>query len=589
MKPAVSGVGYDATTTVAPYVIRPGRASVRPTFQLGAQIVVPGSNDPHRVLTGAAGVALKWLGAKFPEKLPLSAFQLDSFDLDHHGLQQLTCVAIPEDGLWSVRLVQPDAPFRDRAAVAGRTWTTELALRRDDGQVTFGIRVLCASAPYAAEAITLTRPRVVVDLAQRFGLHEIRQIDGKPWMLSTEEDLQSLHDLLTNQARTLPVILLTQPDRAKWPVPVADYLLDHHLLAQTLQGFAHVVCMPMKLGFGWTTMVGKVWSTFHGAVRTYQPHLDFASDSPFDHPRVLPDRILFWRHNGLESEAGFASFLIERVQEQAATKVVDWGNCLFLADARSRRAALARERIRNEVSNATPYQNDDSEWRTKIARLEHAYHEQIEALSEQLREAQANAEDYENLAAQYSADREQALRFNHNLQLQNDGLRIAVASKTDRGADAGISIPENFDDMPEWADRHFTGRLTLHPRALQGIKNATYTDVGTVYKSLQLLADSYRNTRLGHPDSTKRWEEGLATLGLRFSGSITKERAGEQGETYFVRYPMGTSPRRFLEYHLRKGSTKDDRYCMGIYFFWDEDRQVVVVGWLPSHLDTRAT
>jgi hypothetical protein len=71
--------------------------------------------------------------------------------------------------------------------------------------------------------------------------------------------------------------------------------------------------------------------------------------------------------------------------------------------------------------------------------------------------------------------------------------------------------------------------------------------------------------------------------------SISQERAGEQGEEYFVRYPTSSSPRRFLEWHLRKGSNKDARYCLGIYFFWDDDTAQVIVGWLPSHLDNRMT
>jgi len=46
---------------------------------------------------------------------------------------------------------------------------------------------------------------------------------------------------------------------------------------------------------------------------------------------------------------------------------------------------------------------------------------------------------------------------------------------------------------------------------------------------------------------------------------------------------------KLLNLHLRKGTTKDDRYCLAIYFFWDDEKRRVVVGWLPSHLDNRLT
>ena len=35
--------------------------------------------------------------------------------------------------------------------------------------------------------------------------------------------------------------------------------------------------------------------------------------------------------------------------------------------------------------------------------------------------------------------------------------------------------------------------------------------------------------------------------------------------------------------------SRDRRYGFRLYFFWDEEGQVAVVGWLPSHLDNRAS
>ncbi len=40
---------------------------------------------------------------------------------------------------------------------------------------------------------------------------------------------------------------------------------------------------------------------------------------------------------------------------------------------------------------------------------------------------------------------------------------------------------------------------------------------------------------------------------------------------------------------LKKGISREARYCFRLYFCYDEETQQVVVGWLPSHLDTRAT
>ena len=85
----------------------------------------------------------------------------------------------------------------------------------------------------------------------------------------------------------------------------------------------------------------------------------------------------------------------------------------------------------------------------------------------------------------------------------------------------------------------------------------------------------------------KAFRDALAQYGMDFSGSIDKSRAGQEGDAYYINYPIGSSQRVFLQFHIVRGSSREDRYCMRIYFFWDEDTNQVVVGWLPSHLSNR--
>ena len=83
------------------------------------------------------------------------------------------------------------------------------------------------------------------------------------------------------------------------------------------------------------------------------------------------------------------------------------------------------------------------------------------------------------------------------------------------------------------------------------------------------------------------FRKALADNGMDFSGSIDKSRAGQEEEAYYVKYPVGTAKRAFLQYHIVKGTAHEDRFCMRIYFFWDDETGQVVVGWLPSHLSNR--
>ncbi len=136
---------------------------------------------------------------------------------------------------------------------------------------------------------------------------------------------------------------------------------------------------------------------------------------------------------------------------------------------------------------------------------------------------------------------------------------------------------------------NLAGRLVLHPRAVRGLRDGSFEDVALVARALLLLAREYRDVQLGEAGANDAFTVAYERLGLRFGRSIARERAGEEGETYFVRLGPADSERRFLEWHLRRGGDKDARFCLAIYFFWDDASRQVVVGWLPSHLDNRMT
>ena len=92
------------------------------------------------------------------------------------------------------------------------------------------------------------------------------------------------------------------------------------------------------------------------------------------------------------------------------------------------------------------------------------------------------------------------------------------------------------------------------------------------------------------PTLVGKWEEGLKNLRLEFnSHSLAENRLGEFRDQYTIDYRIGPKQKQVLGPHLKYGSTKDDQYCMRSYIIWDNERQLVVVGHLPSHLDTRST
>ncbi len=547
------------TTTVVP--VRPGRATTQTTYQFLGEIPLA-SRDPQALYERAIEIVLEWLQRR-QRSLPTDAWRGECFEVDQPG-RKIECQSIAEEGIWAVRLEHPD----DR--VPERVWISDVSLRKRLTGIGFGIRVLCSSGAKSEEDITLNRPRVVRDLAKQLGLRETRSLDEQPWLIQSTDDLLTLSELLTNPERTLPVVALTQPDPQRVPIPVAEYVLDPLELASEALGLANIVQIPWDLAFQWTDLVGKAWSVFHGAVRTYMPRLDFERDTPTRHPLATVERIIFWEGTDLTGEPAFTSFLLDTLRLHAANKRFDWGDLLFISEARARREELARRDIHD------------------IEALAESYDQEIDALKQQIEDLKKETDQYVDQIEEVEQERDRAREENSGLRYQVRELRSRLYEQTGEAPDASASLVDTYDDLPEWIRNCLAGRLELHSRAEKGLKSARFNDPHLVCRALLLLANEYRDMRLGE-GSQQEYEVALQRLELRDGPSITDSRAGEEGETYYVRYPLPSSPRRFLELHLRKGSSKDERYSLAIYFFWDKDKSQVVVGWLPSHLDNRQT
>lgn len=176
------------------------------------------------------------------------------------------------------------------------------------------------------------------------------------------------------------------------------------------------------------------------------------------------------------------------------------------------------------------------------------------------------------------------------LREQGDELRRARAALRDDGSPEPVraadgqdtettALPTDLRDLVDWSVENEANIVVL-PRARSGAKKSLYRDPGLIFVALALLAGPYRDHRLGLI-SRSEFEAKMLPTGLRLEFSVAPSVAGEQGDAYFVAW---AGRRRFLDSHLLKGGGRDERYCLRIYFFWDEESKRVVVGDLPRHL-----
>jgi len=189
-------------------------------------------------------------------------------------------------------------------------------------------------------------------------------------------------------------------------------------------------------------------------------------------------------------------------------------------------------------------------------------------------------------------ERDQALAEAQHAREANRHLRFRIEQQEQQiearsGPAATTPIPNALHNFEAWCEAYLSGSVEIHNRAFHGVGKSQYEDVSLIYKSLVMLRDcSVPMRREGGLERKRAYEKACQDLGLEEAATFTGPRAGEEGDTYFVRY---AGRRMELDRHLKKGNSREPRRCFRLYFFWDDDEQQVVVGWMPSHLDTRIT
>ena len=536
------------------------RATRATVYQLQADVLCP--NGMEDSFSRIIDLILPFIAKSLDVELPAEAEEHGSFEISDDD-RRCECVAVPERMLWALR-----ADFSDST---GSPRHYDISLVREEDRLLFGMRIDTAAG---ADVKAMQADLPLVDALIGCGLlSQNRPIADNLLQVNTPEDVAELVALLENPHRTLPVIAVSAVNRKAWtftPDP-PNYMVNAAYLANNVKGYALVAQISFQGAFALTDAVGKGWSVFDGACRTYFPNIDFDGGSPMHHPCNLKDKIRYWVYGEQRGERAFTSFLIDTAHRVASTNRLDWSRLFFVPEARVLAAEL-------EMAHALHLAN--------APERERAMQNHIEALQRKLEAAeQENAEwlaELENA----TAEAENYKQENAALRLQLDALRAHLQRQTGEAPDAEIEIPDNYKVMGEWVKEHLAGRLVLLPRAERAASKAEYTDVAAVYRALLILANEYRDSRMG-VGTDDAFRQALAEYGMNFSGSIDRMRAGEEGDAYFVNYPIGSSQRAFLQYHIVRGTRHEDRYCMRIYFFWDEDTNQVVVGWLPSHLSNR--
>ena len=539
--------------------IRETRARIRAVSQVSITLPLEPGKDRFGATIDAI---LRWADNRAGHRMPAEARQRKTFELNEIGSQRLAAVAIEDPRVWALRLDDADKN------VPLRTWITEVGVGvAPKGDVLFGVRLICATrgedVPYERTIPGFVRGIVSSGPATLDG----RPIGVGPAFVDDERSADDLVNFLEWPGRRAPAFVFALPersvDRAETALPTKDFE------TRTL-GVAHLFVLTGPASFHLTDRLGKEMSVFRQAIRTYLPGFNRWRDQPYRHPLALPERIRDWSEGGPQ---GYLDHLVSQALAYSV-QVADREEILpsFMA-IRQMSAKAERESARNA-------HRDDAELLTMALAETHRLESELKELKER---SAGLIDDSERRADEFAQVAQETKAQNYSLRQRVAALEKRLAAGT--GMPRIPEVPTNLNDFSTWCHENLSGAVELHNRAYQGIKKSVFREPALIYKALLLLRDQYVPMRLsGKPEDKAAYESALRELRLEDSATGTGWK--EHREQYEVSY---NGRPRLLERHLKQGTTRDLARQFRLYFFWDEDSQVVVVGWLPSHLDNALT
>jgi len=358
---------------------------------------------------------------------------------------------------------------------------------------------------------------------------------------SGAKDANELAALLRSQDRSLPVVLISEHH---------GFTLQPRLseeLAKELAGHALVAQIDTDASYGLTRELGKEWSCYNGAVRIYWPHLSVEAN-PFDHPLWTQSRLLY------------GSVTTERAAER------------FLGMCRRRFMVLSSFGIK-----PSPL----------IAKIREAYHREI--LDARRKEAEEN-KDYASYV-KWCEDENARLHkrvqgLQDELEIQRENFRLVTSFQHDEEASADLTPveelqPQTVTEAVERAMTRFKRSVVFGEDVHAGLdgvdpQSGPPDKIFRYLETLGLLSEAKRAGGLGTTIVAWLGEKNVSCSPE--SETIRSNKKEQKKRTW--RDGIGS---RCFQFHLKPCEAAPPDRCVRIYFDWDDDRKMIVVGWVGRH------
>ncbi|MDR0862875.1 MAG: hypothetical protein LBN30_08915 [Oscillospiraceae bacterium] len=587
------------------------RNIIYPNYQLYA-VAGNGKLTPEKTLVRCVLHTFSWLRARFrelecptelvcpaPEESESVAFaDFKSFELNVGYTLEIVC--LQDEKVWTLRLMEPDrgATLTDgtkRAPVAGRIFETNIAFRLFDNKVECGFKTVISEREDTSEPCEVFRYALIRNLVEdkHIGLsHGAYRLGYEPLTLASAKDAQKLAKWLRDDRRMLPAVVLVQPDAdeksAPPPINFAKSEFSNILLAPipTLPPIilSPVTPLPPKVPKkreqvgDWVPDVetAKRWRVAMGYAQVFALPSKYILELTKGGFPCKPGDVLF-------AEPQFSGEVVNmrgetdaqidaRITNYPVNKPIRYGNVMFVTEAKivDLQAKIAGSSSREEMF--ADFELQKAALRNNFEEKQRENGLEIIALEKKFNSEREKREKAEAKSAQMQRDIDETAE-KHSRELRRRDAEIEYLHSKE-------SRPKKPQELAAWAAERFGEQLAI----IDGnrIKWSDVGDVDLLCDALEYLATEYRGNLLGEISDDEMRMACSVKYGRGFDVSpVTGTTPDVYYNDYHVTY---NGAERLLDRHLRFGNKAE--YLIRIYFFYDKERKLLVIGSLPGHLRT---
>lgn len=541
--------------------------------------------NPELVMQQAVKEIFLWLQSRFrqfdsiPEeiRIPNDKSQLHkllkSFRINDGYV--IETVYLPERKIWTFRLTEPDMGTSTRPALPGRIFMTNYGLAIVGGMVEFGSQTVCSQPEEINKDAEVFRPKLIRDLRNELGIYSIVDLTYEAGDLSEPASAKRYRSIIGHKYRNMPVIIIDKKltDIKDINLPLTNPYMSNiesapdaglsyrdiaNKWAKSLCGIAYVFLNEQAAEHGVTIIFSNQQSITLG----YGEILDSDNND------------IIWKK--VKKEATNHSKRNDHYQ---------FGHVIFLNEA----IALKNKDELDRLQESDGFDKEIQALKGRINFLEEEVVREEQLTRDFSRKYQGQKEQRIQEEACYRDQKRHLMQQIESLnkQLENSHRRLDQQAEIIKEYQAKEDRPKDISGFIRWVETHHASDIILTSKAKRDLRKAQNNcDIDAMCDGIEILAKVYKKWRVG-TIAEEEYTIGCKSL-MKTSFSITPSgdaSISRYAEHYKVDYgdgPRSKTNRRALDQHLKSGI--DSRSLIRIYFFWDAEKELVVIGSMPDHL-----